>query len=248
MPVAATAPDSFDQQEHSDQDEVHFFQMKITHLSWSQLNMSSIGEGCDSLGTDWLSSFADNSWATGGLRVNSTSGEGGLISFPLLLLEGNAIFTMTPKAGIFNSVNIWSNTIEASPGSPLLLSTQNWQTNLPTAAPVVTAGWKWDKQPDLGNLSPNLLVMILIWGNCKTVTFPEFCNFFASLIHALFGKKYLVPWKCNSRICWGFFKVWCKIIWACVYFCSEHTLICCKKEQKNDCDYGLLVVRLYEKI
>ena len=38
-------------------------------------------------------------WATGGFRVNSNSGEGGLISFPLLLLEGNAILPMTPKAG-----------------------------------------------------------------------------------------------------------------------------------------------------
>ena len=49
-------------------------------------------------GADWVSSFDDNAWATGGLGVNSTSGEGGLISFPLLLLEGNAILP-TPKAG-----------------------------------------------------------------------------------------------------------------------------------------------------
>ena len=30
--------------------------------------------------------------------MNSSLGEGGLISFPLLLLEGNAILPMTPKA------------------------------------------------------------------------------------------------------------------------------------------------------
>ena len=46
-----------------------------------------------------MSSFDDNPWATGGLWVNLYSGEGGLISFPLLLLEGNAILPMTSKAG-----------------------------------------------------------------------------------------------------------------------------------------------------
>ena len=43
--------------------------------------------------------YGVNPWATGGLWVKSTIGEGGLISFPLLLLEGNVILPMTPKAG-----------------------------------------------------------------------------------------------------------------------------------------------------
>ena len=61
--------------------------------------MSSIGEGCDGLGTMSLSSFGGDHWATGGLRVNPTSVKGGLIRFPLFLLEGNAILPMTRKAG-----------------------------------------------------------------------------------------------------------------------------------------------------
>ena len=72
--------------------------MKITHLSWRQPNMSLIGVGCNSLRTDQLSSFGRDPLATGGLRVNSYSGEGGFISFSLLMLEGIAILPMTPKA------------------------------------------------------------------------------------------------------------------------------------------------------
>ena len=49
-------------------------------------------------GPIWLTSLIGNHWATGGLRVNSSSVKGGLINFPLLLLEGEAILQMTPKA------------------------------------------------------------------------------------------------------------------------------------------------------
>ena len=47
--------------------------------------MSLIGEGCESLGKT--------------SRVTSSSVKGGLLSFPLFLLEENAILTMTAKAG-----------------------------------------------------------------------------------------------------------------------------------------------------
>ena len=60
--------------------------------------MSSIGEVCDRLGKTFLTSLVGNHWATGGLLVNSSSVKGGLIIFPLFLLEGNAILPMTPKA------------------------------------------------------------------------------------------------------------------------------------------------------
>ena len=76
----------------------NYTQMKMTHLSQPQPNTSSIGEGCNSLGKTFLTSLVGNLWATGGFRVNLYSGEGGLISFPLLLLEGSAILPMTPKA------------------------------------------------------------------------------------------------------------------------------------------------------
>ena len=58
-----------------------------------------IGEVCDMLGAMSLSSFGGNHWATGELWVNSTSVKGGLLSFPLFLLKGNAILSITPKAG-----------------------------------------------------------------------------------------------------------------------------------------------------
>ena len=61
--------------------------------------MSSIGEGCDSLGNTSLKSLVGNHWATGGLRVNSSTVMGGLISFPLFLLKENGILPMTVKAG-----------------------------------------------------------------------------------------------------------------------------------------------------
>ena len=72
--------------------------MNMANLSQTQPNMSSIGEVCDSLGKTFLTSLVGNHRATGGLRVNSFSGKGGLINFPLFLLRGNAIFPMTPKA------------------------------------------------------------------------------------------------------------------------------------------------------
>ena len=77
----------------------YYLQMKMPNLSRIPPNMSSIGEICDSLGTVWLSSYGGNQWATGLLRLNSTPVKGGLINFPLFLLEGNAILPMTPKAG-----------------------------------------------------------------------------------------------------------------------------------------------------
>ena len=72
--------------------------MKIKQFSQPQLNMSSIGEGCDSLGKTSLSSLVGNHWATGRLRVKSSSVKGGLIDFPLLLPDDNAIFPMTANA------------------------------------------------------------------------------------------------------------------------------------------------------
>ena len=61
--------------------------------------MSSIGEGCDSLGKTSLLSLVGNHWATGGLRVNLSSVKGRLISLPLFLLDENAILPMTANAG-----------------------------------------------------------------------------------------------------------------------------------------------------
>ena len=60
--------------------------------------MSSIGKGCDSLGKTFLTSLVGNFWATGWFRVNSYSVMEGLICFPSLLLKGNAILQLTPKA------------------------------------------------------------------------------------------------------------------------------------------------------
>ena len=68
--------------------------------------MSSIGEVYISLGITFLKSHVGNHRATGGLRVNSSSVKGGLINFPLFLLEGNAILSMTSKA---DCENIWLN-------------------------------------------------------------------------------------------------------------------------------------------
>ena len=72
--------------------------MKMAHLSQTPPIMSSIGEVCDSLGKTFLTSLVGNHRATGGLRVNSSSVKGGLINFPLFLLEGNAVLPMIPKA------------------------------------------------------------------------------------------------------------------------------------------------------
>ena len=76
----------------------NYTQMKMAHLSRTSPNMSSIGEVCDRLGITFLTSFVSNHWASGGLRVNSYSVKGRLIIFPMFLLEGNAILSMTPKA------------------------------------------------------------------------------------------------------------------------------------------------------
>ena len=70
----------------------------MAHLSQTPPNMSSIGEVCDRLGKTFLMSLLGNLSATGGLRVNSSSVKGGVISFSLFLLEGNAILPRTPKA------------------------------------------------------------------------------------------------------------------------------------------------------
>ena len=78
----------------------------MAHLAQTPTNMSSIGEVCDRLGKTFLMSLLGNLSATGGLRVNSSSVKGGLINFPLFLLEGNAILSMTSKA---DYENIWLN-------------------------------------------------------------------------------------------------------------------------------------------
>ena len=54
----------------------NYTQMKLKYLSLAPPNMNSIWEVCDSLGTDSLTSFVGNHWATGWLWVNSISGEG----------------------------------------------------------------------------------------------------------------------------------------------------------------------------
>ena len=77
----------------------NYTHIKMTHLSQPPPDMSSIGEVCDSLGTDQQSCFGGNRWATGRLRVNSTSVKVRLRSFPLSLPKGNAMLPMTPKAG-----------------------------------------------------------------------------------------------------------------------------------------------------
>ena len=45
----------------------NYTQMKMTYLSGHPPNMNSIGEVCDRLGTDSLTSFVGNHWATPGL-------------------------------------------------------------------------------------------------------------------------------------------------------------------------------------
>ena len=72
--------------------------MKMSHLSQTSPNMSSIREVCDRLGKTFLKSLVGNHWATRGLLMNSSSVKGSIIIFPLFLFKGNAILTMTPKA------------------------------------------------------------------------------------------------------------------------------------------------------
>ena len=72
--------------------------MKMALLPQTPPNRSSIGEVCDSLGKTFLTSLVGNHRATGGLWVNLPSVKGGLINFPLFLLEGITILPMTSKA------------------------------------------------------------------------------------------------------------------------------------------------------
>ena len=83
----------------------------MAHLAQTPTNMSSIGEVCDRLGKTFLMSLLGNLSATGGLRVNSSSVKGGVISFSLFLLEGNAILPMTPKA---DCAFLWTVTFDVS--------------------------------------------------------------------------------------------------------------------------------------
>ena len=83
--------------------------MKMAHLYQTPPNMSSIGEFCDRLGKTFLTSLVGNLWDTGKFLVNSYSGEGGLTRFPLVLLEGNAILLMTPKADCGKTTNRFAN-------------------------------------------------------------------------------------------------------------------------------------------
>ena len=64
----------------------------MTHLSQPQPNMSSIGEGCDSLGKTIRTSLVGNLWATDGFRVNSYSGEGGLSFVSFVSAQGECNF------------------------------------------------------------------------------------------------------------------------------------------------------------
>ena len=66
----------------------NYNQMKMTYLSRPPTNLNLIGELCDSLGMDFLTSFVGNHSATGGFRVNSTSVKGGIISDPLFACTG----------------------------------------------------------------------------------------------------------------------------------------------------------------
>ena len=61
----------------------NYTMMKMTYLSWPPLNMNTIREVGDSLGTDSLTMFVRNQWATGGLPANSTLVKGGITSIPL---------------------------------------------------------------------------------------------------------------------------------------------------------------------
>ena len=60
--------------------------------------------------------------------MNLTSGEGGLISFPLLLLERNAIFPMTSKAGCAGDVHV-SHVIAYMKFTAQILSGHNMSTD-----------------------------------------------------------------------------------------------------------------------
>ena len=81
----------------------------MAHLAQTPTIMSSIGEVCNRLGKTFLMSLLGNLSATGGLRVNSSTVKGGVISFSLFLLEGNAILPMTLKAACDWNIDIYLN-------------------------------------------------------------------------------------------------------------------------------------------
>ena len=72
--------------------------LMMINLYQTQLNMSSIGAVCDSLGRTFLLLLVDNLGATGGLRLNLSPVKVKLIIFPLFPPEGNTILPITPKA------------------------------------------------------------------------------------------------------------------------------------------------------
>ena len=59
----------------------NYTQMKMAQLSRTSPNVCSIGEVFDGLDKIFLTSLVGNHWATGGLRVNSSSVNGRLIVF-----------------------------------------------------------------------------------------------------------------------------------------------------------------------
>ena len=65
--------------------------------------------GYDSLRKIFLTSLVAKHWATGGLRVNSSSVKGRLIGFPLFLLEENTIKLMTAMAGCTNDTTAFNH-------------------------------------------------------------------------------------------------------------------------------------------
>ena len=72
----------------------NYTHMKMTHWSQPQPNMSSIREGCNSLGKTFLTSLVGKHWATGALWVNLYS-----VNKRLIRIEGNVILPTTPMAG-----------------------------------------------------------------------------------------------------------------------------------------------------
>ena len=72
----------------------NYTHMKMTHWSQPQPNMSSIREGCNSLGKTFLTSLVGKHWATGALWVNLYS-----VNKRLIRIEGNVILPTTTMAG-----------------------------------------------------------------------------------------------------------------------------------------------------
>ena len=73
-----------------------------THLSRPGQNINWIEEVCDSLGKQSLTPLVDYHWANAGIRVNSSSVKGGIISSPFFILEKNPIL---PFLILFDSVH-----------------------------------------------------------------------------------------------------------------------------------------------